>query len=86
MTMLDLTPTDCHAPRMAESVKFSSKMDSEVLDALRALADASGRTLSALLTEAAVEYLDRVRVRPAFRAATDEVLETHAELLERLAR
>lgn len=67
-------------------VKFGSKMDDEVLAELRAYAREQGRTLSAVLTEAAGEYLRRARVRPAFRSATDEVLAAHGELLERLAR
>lgn len=71
---------------VAESVKFSSKMDARVLDGLRARAEATGQTLSAVLTEAAREYLERAGVRPAFREATDEVLDQHAEVLERLAR
>ncbi|MGF1508712.1 MAG: hypothetical protein ACFB9M_04320 [Myxococcota bacterium] len=71
---------------MSESVKFSSKMDAATLEALRAMADESGKTFSSLLNEAVQEYLERARVRPAFRAAMDEVLGAHAELLERLAR
>lgn len=68
------------------SVKFSSKMDSEVLEDLRAHAEREGRTLSGVLSEAAAEYLQRAATRPVFRQAMDEVLDEHAELLERLAR
>jgi hypothetical protein len=68
------------------SVKFSSKMDSVVLEDLRAHAARQGRTLSAVLNEAAGEYLERAATRPAFRKAADEILDQHAELLERLAR
>lgn len=71
---------------MASSVKFSSKMDATVLKALRAHAERQGRTLSAVLTAAAEEYLERAAIRPAFRTAAREVLEEHADLLERLAR
>ena len=39
-----------------------------------------------VVTEAVEEYLKRASVRPAFRSAMDEVLEDHAELLDRLAR
>jgi hypothetical protein len=67
-------------------VKFSSKMDSRVLKALRAHAAREGRTVSAVLTTAAEEYLERAALRPAFRKAAREVLDEHAELLERLAR
>lgn len=68
------------------TVKFSSKMDAKVLKGLRAHANREGRTLSAVLTAAAEQYLDRAARRPAFRSAAREVLEDHAELLERLAR
>jgi len=71
---------------VAESVKFSSKMDARLLRGLRARAEETGQTLSAVLTEAAREYLERASVRPAFREATEEVLDQHAELLQRLAR
>jgi predicted transcriptional regulator len=71
---------------VSESVKFSSKMDDQVLAALRDYAQSSDRTVSSVLTEAVSEYLQRVRVRPAFRAAAEEVLDTHGELLQRLAR
>jgi len=67
-------------------VKFSSKLDEETLEALRAYAAQTDRTISAVLTEAVRDYLARARVRPAFREATEDVLDRHAELLERLAR
>jgi hypothetical protein len=71
---------------MAASVKFSSKMDPKVLRGLRAHAEREGRTLSAVLTAAAEQYLQRAAVRPAFREAARRVLDEHGELLERLAR
>jgi len=71
---------------VASTVKFSSKMDARVLKGLRAHAAREGRTLSAVLTAAAEQYLERSATRPAFRAAAREVLDEHAELLERLAR
>lgn len=71
---------------VAATVKFSSKMDARVLKGLRAHAAREGRTLSAVLTAAAAQYLERATLRPAFRTAAREVLDDHAELLERLAR
>lgn len=71
---------------MAEMTKFSSQLDREVLEQLRALAKESHRTLASVLNEAATEYLERVRVRPAFRDAAEEVMTEHDELLRRLAR
>jgi hypothetical protein len=61
-------------------------MDSKVLKSLRAHAAREGRTVSAVLTAAAEEYLARAALRPAFRKAAREVLDEHAELLGRLAR
>ena len=71
---------------MAKAEKFASQLDADLLRALREHAESSGRSISALLDDAVREYLERARVRPAFRAAVDEVLADHDELLERLAR
>jgi len=71
---------------MGETVKFSSKMHRQVLDDLRRHAAETNRTLASLLTEAARQLLERERVRPAFRALVEEVMDEHAELLERLSR
>jgi len=68
------------------AVKFSSKMDARVLRELRAAARESGRTLASVLGEAGAQYLERARVRPAFRAAAERVLDRNAELLARLAK
>lgn len=67
-------------------VKFSSQMREELLEELRKHASESGRTLASVLSEAAEQYLAREQIRPAFREATEAVLDEHAELLERLAR
>ena len=71
---------------MGHSLKFASTMDSDLLHALREHAERSGRSISSILETAVAEHLDRVRVRPAFRAAVDQVLDEHDELLARLAR
>jgi len=71
---------------MSEMLKFGSKMDAHVLQELREYAAARGRSVASVLTEATREYLQRVRVRPAFREAADEVVDEHRELLERLAQ
>ena len=71
---------------MSDSVKFSSKMDGKTLDALRAYAREEGRTVAGVLSEAVQEYLDKNRVRPAFREAAEAVLAEHDELLRRLAK
>ena len=71
---------------MTAMVKFSSKMDEEALEELRAHARDEGRTLAGLLTEAVRDYLATRRVRPAFREAAEAVLVEHDELLTRLAK
>ena len=71
---------------MSEMVKFSSKMDSEALEALRAQARDEGRTLAGLLTEAVRDYLAKNRVRPAFREAAEAVRAEHEELRARRAK
>ncbi len=71
---------------MAQQVKFASQMDARLLRELKKYAKTSDRTLSGVIGEAVAEYMDRARVRPAFRDATEEVLRDHAELLHRLAK
>ncbi len=67
-------------------VKFATQVDATVLKQLRAVAKETDQTISKLVTEAIAAHLQRVRVRPAFRRAMDEVLDEHEELLGRLAR
>ena len=71
---------------MSEQAKFSSQIDRELLAQLRKFAHEQERSISGVLTDAVREYLHRVRVRPAFRQAVDEVLDEHDELLSRLAK
>ena len=70
---------------MSERVKFASQMEARLLRELRTYARESDRTLSGVIGEAVEQYLDRARLRPAFREASEEVLADHAELLRRLA-
>ncbi len=67
-------------------VKFSTQVDEKVLRELRAVAEETDKSISTLVTEALAAHLQRVRVRPAFRSAMDEVLNEHAEVLRRLAK
>lgn len=67
-------------------VKFATQVDEKVLKELRRVARESDKTISKLVTEALAQYVQRVRVRPAFRSAMEEVLDEHDELLQRLAR
>ena len=66
--------------------KFATQIDEATLEELRSYAKSTGRSISGVVSEAVEEYLNRVRVRPAFRGAMREVLDDHAELLERLAK
>jgi hypothetical protein len=66
--------------------KFATQIDESALEDLRAYAKDTGRSISGVVNEAVEEYLKRARVRPAFRNAMDEVLDDHAELLNRLAK
>jgi hypothetical protein len=66
--------------------KFATQIDEKALVELRSYAKTTGRSISSVVSEAVEEYLKRASVRPAFRDAMSEVLEDHAELLERLAK
>lgn len=66
--------------------KFATQIDEQVLSRLKKFADENDRSISRIVSEAVAEYLERAQVRPAFRSAMDEVLDDHAELLERLAK
>jgi predicted transcriptional regulator len=86
MKRLETRFTACNSIAMGKAEKFASQLDGELLRSLREHAEATGRSISALLDDAVREYLERAHVRPAFRSAMDEVLEDHDELLKRLAR
>jgi len=66
--------------------KFATQIDETTLEELRSYAKSTGRSISGVVSEAVEEYLNRARVRPAFRDAMSEVLDDHAELLDRLAK
>ena len=66
--------------------KFATQIDETVLEDLRAYAKSTGRSISNVVTEAVGDYLNKASVRPAFHSAMDEVIEDHAELLNKLAK
>ena len=66
--------------------KFATQIDETTLEDLRSYAKSTGRSISAVVSEAVEEYLNRARVRPAFQNAMNEVLDDHARLLEKLAK
>lgn len=67
-------------------VKFATQIDGAVLEELRHTARELNQNISTLVEDAIVQHLRRVRVRPAFRSAMNEVLKENRELLERLAK
>lgn len=71
---------------MSKKVKFSSKLDAELLKELRSYAKESKRPIADLLSDAVSQHLNTVRVRPIFREAAEIVVEEHKDLLIRLAR
>jgi len=71
---------------MSKAVKFASQIDEDTLKELKSFVKESDRSISSVLTDAVQEYLARVKLRPAFRKAAQEVLNEHTELLKRLAR
>ena len=71
---------------MATTVKFSTKMNKDVLARLRQYAQSSDRAIAQIVSEAVAEYMERVEVRPAFRTTVDEILNQHEGLLKELAK
>ncbi len=66
--------------------KFATQIDERVLKELKSFVKASDRSISSVVNEAVAEFLERSKLRPAFRNAMDEVLNEHEELLRRLAK
>lgn len=66
--------------------KFATQIDEKVLKDLKSYVAQADRSISSVVTEAVAEYLQRSKVRPAFKSAMDEVLDDHEELLARLAK
>jgi hypothetical protein len=71
---------------MGNKVKFATQIDEKVLKDLKKYVDNSEQSISSIVSLAIAEYIDRARLRPAFRDAMEEVMEEHAELLDRLAK
>ena len=66
--------------------KFATQIDEKVLKDLKSYVAKADRSISSVVNEAVAEYLQRSKVRPAFRNAMDEVISDHSELLKRLAK
>lgn len=76
----------CIVKFMSTAKKFSSKMDERVLEDLRSFAKEQGMDISAVLTEAVSDLLNKKRIRPAFKKATDEAFIEFDEALKELAK
>ena len=70
----------CKFKEMARMVKFSSKLRPELLEELRAFAKTENRHFAHVLDEAVERFLAEARIRPAFEAALQEVLDEHGRL------
>lgn len=66
--------------------KFATQIDEKVLKELKEYVKLTDRSISNVVSSAVAEYLQRSKLRPAFRDAMDEVLDEHSELLKRLAK
>lgn len=69
-----------------KSIKFATLVDEKVLKEVRFYAKSSGFQISKIVSDALQEYLQKYKIRPAFRKAMDEVFEENSELLSRLAK
>lgn len=69
-----------------KAVKFATQIDEKVLKDLKSYVSETDRSISSVVSEAVAEYLQRSKLRPAFRSAMDEILDEHEELLTRLAK
>jgi predicted DNA-binding protein len=72
--------------RKMKAKKFATQIDEATLEELRFYAKSTGRSISGVVSEAVEEYLNRAKIRPAFRDAMSEILDDNAVLLERLAK
>jgi predicted transcriptional regulator len=68
-----------------KAIKISSKVDEQVWNDLRAMADESHQSISGLLTDAIAEYLQRRRVRPVVLDHAQKSIAANEDLVRRLA-
>jgi len=61
-------------------------MDEKILKDLRSFAKEQNMDISAVLTEAVSELLNKKRIRPAFKKASEEAFEIFDEALKELAK
>jgi predicted transcriptional regulator len=68
------------------AIKVSSKVEADVWEDFRQLADESHQNISGLLTEAIREYLQRRRVRPVVKRHLEDSIAENRKLGRLLAR
>jgi len=68
------------------NVKFSSKIDEDVWNELKLVAQESHQNISGLLTEAVSDYLHRRRIRPAVSEHLMDSIRENEELGKLLAK
>lgn len=68
------------------TIKISSKVEEQVWNDLRALAEESHQTVSGVLTEAIAEYVRRRRVRPEVLQHLEDSIQENEELGRLLAQ
>ena len=68
------------------TIKISSKVEEQVWNDLRALAEESHQTVSGVLTEAIAEYVRRRRVRPEVLEHLEDSIRENEELGRLLAQ
>jgi predicted transcriptional regulator len=68
------------------AIKVSSKVDEQVWNELKALAEESNQNLSGILTDAIRDYLQRRRVRPVVLEHLRRSMEKNDELGHLLAK
>ena len=69
-----------------QNIKISSKVDEEVWNELKLIAQESHQNVSGLLTEAIREYIQRKRVRPSVLSHLETSMNENDELGHLLAK
>lgn len=66
--------------------RIATQVDAKVLKELKAHAKQTGCSISAITSKAMEEYLAKSRVRPAFRSATNKIIDENFKLFKKLEK
>ena len=69
-----------------QNIKISSKVDEEVWNELKLVAQESHQNISGLLTEAIREYVQRKRIRPSVLKHLEDSMDENEKLGQLLAK